>query len=54
MAYSSVNNLQVIDAIGASPLIPFKSNATSGIEKDGTERNGAMGKDVPLLPIQTR
>ena len=42
MAYSSVNNLEVIESAGAMPLIPFKKNATSGIEKDGTERNGRL------------
>ena len=29
MAYSSNDNLEAIDAIGATPLIPFKSNATA-------------------------
>ncbi len=28
MAYSSANNIEAIDAIGAAPLIPFKSNAS--------------------------
>lgn len=28
LAYSTVNNLELIDSLGAAPLIPFKSNAT--------------------------
>src|SRR5204862_5907950 len=37
-----IDNLEQIEAIGAAPLIPFKKNATSGIDKDGTERNGSL------------
>ena len=37
LAYSSAANLEAIDALGASPLIPFKSNATAK-----TDRNGSL------------
>jgi transposase len=36
MAYSSATNLEAIDALGASPLIPFKKNANA------SERQGAL------------
>jgi hypothetical protein len=36
LAYSSVSNLEAIDAVGASPLIPFRKNATAN------ERNGSL------------
>jgi Transposase DDE domain len=36
LGYSSRNNLEVIDAIGATPLIPFKSNATPAPERQGS------------------
>jgi hypothetical protein len=42
MAYSSVSNLHAIKEAGAMPLIPFRKNATSGVEKDGTKRNGQL------------
>jgi transposase len=36
LAYSSAANLEAINAVGASPLIPFKSNAT------GSDRHGSL------------
>lgn len=36
LAYSSRANLEAIDAIGASPLIPFKSNAVAAPERQGS------------------
>lgn len=35
LAYSSRTNLEAIDAIGATPLIPFKSNATAKNDRNG-------------------
>jgi transposase len=36
MAYSSKNNLETIEAIGAMPLIPFKKNATASPDRMGS------------------
>jgi transposase len=36
MAYSSNNNLEVIDAAGATPFIPFQKNATANDNRNGS------------------